>query len=137
MAGRKSKEAHKEAPEPQLHPLTGEAVSNPLVPDWIFEGLVTLSLTLPNLVFSGMHWYDTLHLMKWFVTLVPVGVLSVLAGARLARYGTERTGFVLDPLGTLWVGVLLFLSLQPFWAPLTSSVTFLKEWLTLGSLVAL
>lgn len=55
MAGRKSKEAHKEAPEPQLHPLTGEVVSNPLVPDWIFEGLVTLSLTLPNLVFSGMH----------------------------------------------------------------------------------
>ena len=126
-----------EAPEPQLHPLTGEAVANPLVPDWIFEGLVTLSLTLPNLVFSGMSWYDTLHLMKWFVTLVPVGVLSVLAGVRLARYGTGRTGFVLDPLGTLWLGVLLFLALQPFWAPLTSPVTFLQEWLTVGTLVAL
>lgn len=108
-----------------------------LVPDWVFEGLIAVSLIFPNLIFSGMGWYDTLHLMKWFVTLVPIGVLSVLAGIRLARYGTGRTGFVLDPLGILWLGVLLFLALQPFWAPLTSPTTFLQEWLTVGALVAL
>ena len=42
-----------------------------LVPWFVTFPLLLLSLTVPNLVFSGTSWFDTLHLLKWVVTAVP------------------------------------------------------------------
>jgi O-antigen ligase len=119
---------------PQIHPLTGMPVARPLVPDWLFAGLLLCSLAVPNLVFSGPNWFDTLHLLKFFWALVPVALLTALAGVRLARWGAEATGFTIDPFGWLWLLLILYVTVQPLWVPLTSVPTFVKEWFFLAAL---
>lgn len=105
-----------------------------LVPFRLYFGMLFIALTVPNIVFSGLHWFQTLHLFKWFFAFVPVGVLAVCAGCRLARFGAKRTGFALDSFGAIWLSLLLFLTLQPLWAPLTSIPTFVREWFFFASL---
>ncbi|HPU77418.1 MAG TPA: O-antigen ligase family protein [Thermosynergistes sp.] len=95
-----------------------------------------VSLALPNIVFSGDFWFQTLHLMKWVFALVPIAVLCVVAGYRLFKYGHEELNFFLDPFGVLWLVLLLFVSLQPFWAPIKSPLTFIREWFFFSALWA-
>ncbi|MBQ7193326.1 MAG: hypothetical protein IJR98_03035, partial [Synergistaceae bacterium] len=45
----------------------------PLVPPYILIPLWIISLAAPNLVYSGVKFADTLHILKWTVTGVPVG----------------------------------------------------------------
>jgi len=105
-----------------------------LVPFPLYAGMLFVALAVPNIVFSGTAWFQTLHLLKWFFAFVPVGILALCAGYRLAKYGAERTGFALDSFGAIWLFLLLFLTLQPFWAPLTSISTFVREWFFFASL---
>jgi Lipid A core - O-antigen ligase and related enzymes len=107
-----------------------------LVPNWLYSIAFLISFTLPNLVFSGKHFFDTLHLMKWTVTMVPIGLLALVAGVQLLRYGAKRTGFVLDPFGAAWLVLLVLICLQPATTPLTSISTYAKEWFYFASLVA-
>ncbi|MGC9489642.1 MAG: O-antigen ligase family protein [Thermovirgaceae bacterium] len=104
------------------------------VPFGLYFGVLFIALTLPNIAFSGLGWFQTLHLLKWFFAFVPVGVLAVFAGCQLAKFGAKRTGFALDSFGAVWLSLLLFLTLQPLWAPLTSVPTFVREWLFFASL---
>lgn len=106
----------------------------PLVPKWIFYVLISIPFILPNLVFSGLNWFDTLHLLKWFTALVPLALLLIVAGVRLLRYGTEKMAFVIDPFGWIWFIFILFLTFQPFLAPIKTHVTFVKEWFFFASL---
>jgi O-antigen ligase len=94
------------------------------------------SLALPNIVFSGGFWFQTLHLMKWVFALAPIAVLCVVAGYRLFKHGPEGLNFFLDPFGVLWLVLLLFVSLQPFWAPIKSPPTFIREWFFFSALWA-
>ena len=101
--------------------LDGGPVS--LVPRWIFYPLIFVSLALPNLIFSGVSWFDTLHIMKWAWAMVPVALISLIGGAILALYGAERTGFRLDIFGGVWFSLLAFVSLQPLWADIFARST--------------
>jgi O-antigen ligase len=92
-----------------------------LAPLWI------ISLALPNLVYSGVYWYDTLHLIKWVVAGVPVGVALVVAGARLALYGRERVDFRVDLFGTIWLGLLTYAMMQSLWISIPSKTSFIQE----------
>lgn len=105
-----------------------------LVPFPVYGMLVFVALTVPNLVFSGPAWFQTLHLLKWAVAFLPVAVMTVVAGINLTKNGALKTGFVLDPFGAIWLLLLLFLSLQPLWTPLTSIPTFAREWFYFASL---
>ena len=107
-----------------------------LAPLWIFYPLVFISLALPNLIYSGADWFDTLHIMKWAWTMVPVALVSLIAGSMLALFGAERTGFRLDLFGAVWLGLLAFVSLQPFWCDIFAWSTYFKEWFFLASLLA-
>ena len=78
----------------------------PLVPLWLLAPLWFISLALPNLVYSGVSWYDTLHIVKWAAAGIPVGVAILAAGLRLAYYGRKRIDMRIDLFGTLWLALL-------------------------------
>ena len=106
----------------------------PLAPRWLLVGCFFITFTLPNLVFSGLFFYDTLHVMKWAVTLAPLAVLGAVAGFRLLRFGTGATRFRLDGFAVVWLALLLYVTVQPLWTPPRSWVTFFREWLFFASL---
>lgn len=112
----------------------GSAVS--AVPGCLFYPLIFISLALPNLIFSGVSWFDTLHIMKWAWTMVPVAIISLVGGSILALYGPERTGFRIDLFGWIWLGLLAFVSLQPLWADIFAHSTYMKEWFFFATLLA-
>ena len=107
-----------------------------LVPLWIFYPFIFISLSLPNLIYSGTDWFDTLHIMKWAWTMVPVALISLAGGSALALYGAERTGFRLDLFGAAWLCLLAFVSLQPLWCDIFAWSTYFKEWFFFASLPA-
>ena len=40
----------------------------PLVPIWLLVPLWLISLVVSNLIYSGVRFADTLHILKWTVT---------------------------------------------------------------------
>lgn len=108
-----------------------------IFPSWLFFVCFAISFTLPNLVFSGRHFFDTLHIMKWTVTLVPVGLLVLVGSISIALYGAERTGFIMDRFGAAWLILLLLITFQPLFIDLSSLSTFAKEWFYFASLFAI
>ena len=86
----------------------------PLLPAWIIIPLWFISLALPNLVYSGVKFADTLHILKWTVTGVPVAIAVLVAGIRLFYYGRERIKFKIDIFGIIWALILAYCALQPF-----------------------
>ncbi|MDR3280341.1 MAG: O-antigen ligase family protein [Synergistaceae bacterium] len=107
----------------------------PLVPKWLYYGAFMLSFTLPNLVYSGLAWFDTLHIMKWFATMAPIGVITLTAGVTLCVFGAKRTKFTLDPFAMVWLLLMLLVTAQPLFIKLTSASTFLKEWFFFVTLI--
>jgi O-antigen ligase len=111
--------------------------SKSLVPVWLYYGAFFITFTAPNLVFSGESWFDTLHIMKWFAAMAPVGVISVVAGINLFRFGSEKTGFTIDAFGFIWFVLIFLMISQPVFIRISSSSTFAKEWFFFATLFAL
>lgn len=107
------------------------------VPNKIFYLLTFVSLGLPNLVFSGLGWFDTLHIMKWSSAMVPIALISMIGGLSLALYGNELTDFKIDHFGWLWLIMLGYASIQPMWVNIMSWSTYMKEWFFFASLISL
>jgi O-antigen ligase len=103
----------------------------------IFYFLMFVSLGLPNLIYSGISWFDTLHIMKWTFAIVPVAIISVVGGISLALYGNDRTDFKIDLFGFLWLIMLGYISIQAVWVNITSWSTFMKEWFFFATLTAI
>ena len=114
-----------------LQPFGGRGT---LLPDWFFYPLIFITLAVPNLIYSGLDWYDTLHIMKWAWAMLPVAFLSLAAGIVLLIYGPERTGFKFDPFAALWLIFIIFISMQPLFCDIFAVSTYLKEWLFFGTL---
>lgn len=102
----------------------------------LFYPLIFVSLALPNIIYSGTSWFDTLHIMKWAWSMIPVAVISLIGGVMLAVYGSERTGLRLDFFGAVWLAIFAFISLQPLWADIFSYSTYMKEWYFFAVLIA-
>ena len=99
----------------------------PLVPPALLVPLWFAALALPNLVYSGGSFYDTLHIMKWTVTGVPIAIALLVAGARLVLYGRDRIRFEVDLFGALWAVLLLYCVAQPVWVRISSFTTLVHE----------
>ncbi|MDO9507818.1 MAG: O-antigen ligase family protein [Thermovirgaceae bacterium] len=108
--------------------------SDMLVPEPFLFGFLFISLVLPNIVFSGLFWFESLHLMKWVTAFLPIGILVAIAGLRIIFLKEVRKSFVLDPFGAVWLFLALLLLLQPLWAPITSWTTFAREWFFFAAL---
>ncbi|MCF4150747.1 O-antigen ligase family protein [Dethiosulfovibrio sp. F2B] len=102
--------------------------------DGLFLVSAAISLALPNLVYSGVFFFQTLHIMKWTVALVPVATMAILTGIVVAWRGSERTGFKVDLFGWIWFALLVYVTVQPIWAPIKSVPTFYREWFFFASL---
>ena len=107
-----------------------------LVPGVVYYYLMFVALTLPNIIFSGIGFFDTLHIMKWVFAMVPVGLVTLWGGISLGLYGPERTSFKLDMFGWIWLMMLGYISLQPLWCDIISWSAFMKEWFFFATLVA-
>ena len=99
----------------------------PLVPAWILMPLWFISLTLPNIIYSGISFADTLHILKWTITGVPVAIAVLVAGVRLFIYGRERIIFKLDAMSTIWATILIYCALQPLWVHVNSPTGYVLE----------
>ena len=99
----------------------------PLVPAWILVPLWLISLGLPNIIYSGINFADTLHILKWTVTGVPVAVAVFVAGWRLFRYGREKLDFKVDLFALMWVLVMTYCLFQPLWVRIFSPTGYALE----------
>ena len=99
----------------------------PLVPSWLLMPLWFISLALPNLIYSGILFADTLHILKWAVTGVPVAVAVLVAGLRLIWYGRERLTLRIDLFAVIWALILAYCALQPMWVNLFSPTGYALE----------
>ena len=99
----------------------------PLVPPALLVPLWFAALALPNLVYSGVSFFDTLHIMKWTVAGLPVAAALLVAGARLVLYGRDRIRFEVDLFGVLWALLLLYCVAQPAWVRISSFTTLVHE----------
>lgn len=129
-----------------------------LVPKWMCVAAFAVTFTVPNLVFSGRAWFDTLHIMKWFVTMAPIALLSVVAGFRLFYYGAARppegaadgragdavrvfeanpsVRFTMDPFSLVWLLLIFLVTAQPIFITMTSYSTYVKEWFFFATMFA-
>jgi len=98
-----------------------------LVPMYILIPLWLIALTLPNLIYSGVFWYETLHLTKWVVCGASVALAGAIAGFRLLYYGSEKLAFKMDGFVVLWIILFVFLMIQPFWTNIRSISSFTQE----------
>ena len=99
----------------------------PLVPAWVLLPLWFVSLALPNLIYSGILFADTLHILKWTVTGVPVAIAVIVAGLRLFWYGKDRINLKIDLFAVIWALILLYCALQPLWVNLFSPTGYALE----------
>ena len=109
----------------------------PLVPERSLTVLWLVCLALPNIIFSGGFWFQTLHLMKWVFAMVPVGIACFIAGYRLLRHGGEKVPVRIDLFGALWLVMLLYMTVQPLWVNVRSTPTFFREWFFFASMWAM
>ena len=103
----------------------------PLVPAWLLLPLCFISLALPNLIYSGVTFADTLHILKWTITGVPIAIAVFIAGIRLFIYGSERVKIKFDIFSIIWALLLIYCSLQAafIWKKISSPNAFFLEML--------
>jgi len=105
------------------------------IPEWFFYPLITVSLVVPNLVFApGGFFFQSLHILKWVTAFTPIAILAVAAGVSIVMEPNDRPVFRVDPLGWLWLFLLLYITAQPLWVRVTSVPTFMREWLFFATL---
>ena len=97
-----------------------------LIPQWLLLSLFAVSLCVPNLVYSGVLFADTLHILKWAITGVPVGIALFIVGMRFLRYGNRIT-LNFDPFAILWAIVLAYCALMPLWVKIFSPTGYALE----------
>ncbi|MDO5562078.1 MAG: O-antigen ligase family protein [Synergistaceae bacterium] len=135
MAMASSKDAKRSDPRKQGKFIDG-GDRVPLVNEIIFYYLMFVSLTLPNIIFSGVGWFDTLHIMKWTFAMVPIALVCLIGGLKLVIFGPERTDFKLDAFALIWLFMLAYISIQPLWVRhIMSWSTYYKEWFFFACLI--
>ena len=124
---KKAKRLAERASAPSLRKLPDKFSPLPLVPAWILLPLWFVSLAAPNLIYSGINFADTLHILKWTVTGVPIALAAIVAGIRLIRYGRERVTLKFDLFAVLWALVLAYCACQPLWVKISSPTGYALE----------
>lgn len=117
----------KKIKKPEVKKIPDKFAPVPLVPAWILMPLWFISLAMPNLIYSGVNFADTLHILKWTVTGVPVAVAVFIAGIRLLIYKTDRIKIKFDIFALIWAAILIYCALQPLWVHIKSPTAYVLE----------
>ena len=105
----------------------------PLVYGSVLLFLWIISLTWPNLIYSGVNFADTLHILKWTVTGVPIAIALMIAGYRMMRYGSERLKLRIDIFALIWLVILIYCGLMPLWVKIMSPTAYALEMVCFAS----
>ena len=108
----------------------------PLVFGSVLLFLWIISLTWPNLIYSGVNFADTLHILKWAVTGVPIAIALMIAGYRMMRYGPERLKLKIDIFALIWLVILIYCGLMPLWVDIMSPSSYALEMVCFASVWA-
>ena len=98
-----------------------------LLPVFILAPLWLIALTLPNLIYSGVYWYETLHLTKWVVCGASVAFAALIAGLRIIYLRNKNLEFKIDGFAVLWIILFVYILLQLLWADIWSASSFVQE----------
>ena len=110
-----------------------------LVPKEILLLLWTVSLVTPNLVYSGAKFADTLHILKWTVTAVPVLIALLISGVSMFLYKSDKFTKLepkFDLFALVWLVLLIYCGLQYFWTDISSPRGFVHELLCFAAVWA-
>ena len=111
-----------------------------LVPQEILLLLWAVSLVTPNLVYSGAKFDDTLHILKWSVTAIPVLLALLIAGVTLFFHNNQNKFVKLEPkfdlFALVWLVLLIYCGLQYFWTDISSTRGFVHELLCFAAVWA-
>ena len=118
---------NKKNKRPEIKKIPDKFAPVPLVPAWLLMPLWFISLASPNLIYSGVNFADTLHILKWTVTGVPVAVAVLIAGMRFLWYGAKRIQIKFDVFAIIWAVLLIYCALQPLWIEIKSPTAFALE----------
>ncbi len=118
---------NKKNKRPEIKKIPDKFAPVPLVPAWLLMPLWFISLASPNLIYSGVNFADTLHILKWTVTGVPVAVAVLIAGVRFLWYGAKRIQIKFDVFAMIWAVLLIYCALQPLWVDIKSPTAFALE----------
>ena len=84
-------------------------------------------LIFPNMVFSGNHWFQSLHLLKWVTAFVPIALIVLVLWA--SSFNKRVVFFFsVDFFALILLAFLVYIKLQPLWVPISSPPTFLRSW---------
>ena len=98
-----------------------------LLPIYILLPIWLIALTLPNLIYAGVYWYETLHLTKWVVCGASVAIAGLIAGIRLIHFRDKKLTFKIDGFATLWIILFIYLMIQPLWTEIWSISAYVQE----------
>ena len=98
-----------------------------LIPSWAMIILWCVSLALPNIIYSGIKFADTLHILKWAVAGVPVAIAVIIASSGIMRSSTLREKLKLDIFALLWMVILAYCMIMLLWTDISSPTAFWLE----------
>jgi O-antigen ligase len=98
-----------------------------LLPVFILIPIWLVALTLPNLIYAGVFWYETLHLTKWVVCGASVAIAGLIAGIRLVYFKDKKLSFKIDGFAVLRIILFVYLMIQPLWTDIRSISSFVQE----------
>jgi O-antigen ligase len=110
-------------------------LNEPLLPVYFLIPLWLIALTLPNLIYSGVLWYETLHLTKWVVCGATVAIAGLIVGIRLIHFGGKKLAFKIDGFVFLWIILFVYLMIQPLWTDIRSVSSFVQEILCFAAVI--
>ena len=111
-----------------------DVFSAPSFPRWFLFAAFGAAFTLPNLLYSGVLFFDTLHFIKWIAVFCPLAVMGVAVGFNALRGGASAKSFAPDSFALVWLALLLYITAQPLWIDIRSMTTFYREWFFFASL---
>ncbi|MBQ3654427.1 MAG: O-antigen ligase family protein [Synergistaceae bacterium] len=106
----------------------------PAVPVWVIALLWPVSLCLPNLIYSGIRFADTLHILKWTVTAMPVLIALLVLGVRLFSKRTLTPQ--IDLHAVIFAVLLVYCALMPLWTQIFSPTGYALEMACFASMFA-
>jgi O-antigen polymerase len=99
-------------------------------PSFLMEGFLFscffAMLIFPNMVFSGNHWFQSLHLLKWVTAFVPIALIVLVLWA--SSFNKRVVFFFsVDFFALIWLAFLVYITLQPLWVPISSPPNILAK----------
>ncbi len=97
----------------------------PALPVWVIALLWPVSLCLPNLIYSGIMFADTLHILKWTVTAMPVLIALFIMSLQLFSKRTLTP--TIDYHALIFAVLLVYCALMPLWTKIFSPTGYVLE----------